>query len=273
MNKFSVLMCVWGGDNPDWFSEAVESILNQTVKPDEVVITADGPLTPELDNILLRLGKNSLFKIIRLDKNYGHGYARNTGLQNCSYDLVALMDADDISLPYRFEKQLAFFEEDKDIVGGNMSEFIGEPCNTVGKRIVPQDDAEIKNYMKKRCPMNQSTVMFKKASVEKAGGYIDWYCDEDYYLWLRMYLANMKFANVPEILVNVRVGEDMYRRRGGIKYFKSEAKLQKYMLDNKVIGFARFVLNVSERLVVQVLMPNCLRARFFKRFARSNSDV
>ena len=70
MNKFSVLMCVWGGDNPDWFSEAVESILNQTVKPDEVVITADGPLTPELDNILLRLGKNSLFKIIRLDKNF-----------------------------------------------------------------------------------------------------------------------------------------------------------------------------------------------------------
>ena len=265
-------MCVYGGDNSKWFKSAVDSVVNQTVKPKEVVIVVDGPVSLELDNILCSFEKDSLFKIIRLDKNYGQGYARKIGLENCSYDLIALMDADDISLPYRFEKQIALFEDDIDIVGGIISEFIGEPDNAVGKRIVPLADAEIKEYMKKRCPMNQVTVMFKKASVEKVGGYIDWYGEEDYYLWLRMYLANMKFANVPDVLVNVRVGNDMYNRRGGLKYFKSEAKLQKYMLNNKVIGFGRFVLNVFERLVLQVLMPNALRGWIFKRFARSGSD-
>lgn len=274
MKEFSVSMCVYGGDNPSWFSGAVDSIVNQTVRPNEIIIVVDGSIPLELDNIISSFEKDSLFKVIRLDKNYGHGYARKIGLENCSYDLIALMDADDISLPDRFEKQLPFFDNDNDIdiVGGNISEFIGEPCNVVGKRMVPSTDAEIKKYMKKRCPMNQMTVMFKKASVERVGGYIDWFCDEDYYLWLRMCLADMKFANVADVLVNVRVGEDMYCRRGGLKYFKSEAKLQKYMLDNNVIGFGRFLLNVSERLVIQVLMPNALRGWFFKRFARSGSD-
>lgn len=272
MKKFSVSLCVYSGDKPEWFAQAVDSIVKQTVKPDEIVIVVDGPVPLELDNIIYSFEQDSLFKVIRLDNNYGHGYARKIGLQSCSYDLIALMDADDISSPDRFEKQLPFFENNIDIVGGNISEFIGGPENVVGKRIVPTTDAEIKNYMKKRCPMNQVTVMFKKTSVEKVGGYINWYCEEDYYLWLRMFLADMKFANVPDVLVNVRVGEDMYRRRGGIKYFKSEAKLQKYMLDNKIIGFARFVLNVSERLVLQVLIPNSLRGWIFKHFARSNSD-
>ena len=270
MKKFSVSMPVYSGDNPEWVLSAVESIVNQTVKPDEVVIVVDGTVSFELDNLLCSFEKDPLFKIIRLDKNYGHGYARKIGVENCSNDLIALMDADDISLPYRFEKQISLFENDIDIVGGNISEFIGEPDNTVGKRIVPKEDAEIKEYMKKRCPMNQVTVMFKKVSVEKAGGYIDWYCEEDYYLWLRMNLEGMKFANVPEVLVNVRIGEDMYRRRGGLKYFKSEARLQGYMLKKGVIKFPRYVLNMAERLVLQVLMPNRLRGWVFKNFARSS---
>ena len=120
--------------------------------------------------------------------------------------------------------------------------------------------------------MNLVTVMFKKSSVDKAGGFIDWYCEEDYYLWVRMSLANMKFKNVDDDLVNVRVGNEMYRRRGGIKYFKSEAALQKYMFKNKVIGFVTFFINVNKRLIVQVLLPNKLRGWVFKKFARTNAE-
>ena len=163
------------------------------------------------------------------------------------------MDADDVSLPNRFEEQIKYFMQTEiDIVGGNISEFVGDESNIVAYRKVPMIDSEIKEDMKKRCPLNQMTVMFRKSVYEKAGGYIDWYCDEDYYLWLRMMQKDAVFANTGTVLVNVRVGADMYRRRGGLKYFKSEAKLQKYMLDNKIIGIATFFMNVCKRLIVQV---------------------
>lgn len=272
MKQFSVSMCVYGGDHPAWFSAAVDSIVNQTVKPDEIVIVVDGPVPDELGAVLARYEEKPTFKIIRLPENHGHGYARRIGLQSCSFDLVALMDADDISLPDRFEKQLPYFDGEVDIVGGNIAEFVGEPTNIVGRRIVPSDDGQIKAYLKKRCPMNQVTVMFKKSAVEQVGGYIDWYCEEDYYLWLRMFLAGMRFANVPDILVNVRVGEEMYGRRGGLKYFKSEAKLQTYMLKHRVIGLGRYLLNVAERFVIQILMPNRIRGWVFKKLARSRAD-
>lgn len=268
--KFSVSMCVYGKDNPEWFRTAVNSILDQTRKPDEVVLVVDGPVPRALDDVINHFEQNSIFKVIRLPENKGHGEARRVGLINCSNELVALMDADDISAEDRFEKQLALFESDPEltIVGGNITEFIGTPDNIVEARVVKSDDASIKEDMKKRCPMNQVTVMFKKSRVDSVGGYIDWYCEEDTYLWLRLYLAGAKFANLPDYLVNVRIGKEMYQRRGGTKYFLSEAKLQKFMLNNKIIGLGRFAVNVGERLVVQVLLPNKLRSWVFKKFAR-----
>lgn len=268
--KFSVSMCVYGKDDPEWFDTAVQSILDQTVSPSEVVLVVDGPVPEVLDTVIKKYEQTDRFNVIRFEENQGHGNARRAGLSAVTNELVALMDADDISANDRFEKQLAVFEADPllDIVGGNIVEFIGTPDNVVAKREVPSDDASIKTYMQKRCPMNQMTVMFKKSSVDRVGGYVDWYCDEDYYLWLRMALAGMKFANVSDTLVNVRVGEDMYKRRGGWRYFKSEAKLQRFMRKNKVISFPTYFVNVTKRLIVQVLLPNRLRGWVFKKFAR-----
>lgn len=270
--KFSVSMCVYGGDNSEWFQTAVESILNQSLKPDEVVLVVDGPIPDELNEIVKIYERNPIFNVIRLEKNQGHGNARRMGLDNCKNELVAIMDADDISKSDRFEKQIEEFKKNQslDIVGGNITEFIDDEKNIVAERIVPADDAEIKAYMKKRCPMNLVSVMFKKTSVESVGGFIDWYCEEDYYLWLRMALAEMRFANVSDILVNVRVGKDMYKRRGGWKYYKSEAKLQKYMLKHKIINFPTYLSNKTKRFIVQVLMPNSLRGWVFKKFARKS---
>ena len=268
--KFSVSMCVYGKDNPEWFRTAVDSILNQTRKPDEVVLVVDGPVPQVLDVVINHFEQNSIFKVIRLPENKGHGEARRVGLNNCSNELVALMDADDISAADRFEKQIKMFESDPEltIVGGNITEFVGAPENIVEARVVETEDSAIKADMKKRCPMNQVTVMFKKSRVDSVGGYIDWYCEEDTFLWLRLFLDGAKFANLPDYLVNVRIGKEMYQRRGGTKYFLSEAKLQKFMLDNKIIGLGRFAVNVGERLVVQVLLPNKLRSWVFKKFAR-----
>jgi len=268
--KFSVSMCVYEKDNPDWFRVAVDSILNQTCKPDEVVLVVDGPVPEKLNAVIADYQTHPVFRVVRLETNQGHGKARQIGLEACTHELVALMDADDISVPDRFEKQLKMFAENADLVvaGGNITEFVGEISNIVGKRVVAQTDVDIKADMKVRCAMNQVTVMFRKSAVDKVGGYIDWYGEEDYYLWLRLMLDGAEFANIPEILVNVRIGEEMYQRRGGIRYFKSEAKLQKYMLDHKIIGFGTYLVNVGKRLIVQVLLPNRLRGWVFQKFAR-----
>jgi len=267
---FSVSMCVYGGDNPEHFKTAVESILNQTVTPNEIVLVVDGPVQDDLNTVILDFENREAFNVIRLKENMGHGNARRIGLENCKYELVALMDADDISVPDRFERQLEIFSQYQSIsvVGGNMAEFINTPTNVIGFRNVPQKDSEIKLYMQNRCPMNQVTVMFKKQDIYAVGGYIDWFCEEDYYLWLRLMLGNYSFMNINKVLVYVRVGKDMIHRRGGWKYFLSEVQLQKYMKSKGIIAIHKFIINVGKRYFVQILLPNKLRSWVFKNFAR-----
>lgn len=272
--SFSVSMCVYGKDDPTFFDMAVESIVRQTVPPNEIVLAVDGPIPACIQAVIEKYRKELTtisFQVVYLERNMGHGEARRVSFEHCTNELIALMDADDLSVPERFQKQLACFADDPelDIVSGIIQEFVGVPENATGKRVVPQSDGEIREYMKRRCPMNQVAVMFRKRAVEQAGGYLDWYCDEDYYLWIRMALAGCKFGNVPDILVNVRVGEEMYSRRGGWKYFRSEAKLQRLMLKKGMIGLGRYAINVGQRLVLQVLMPNRLRGFLFRKLARS----
>lgn len=265
--EYSVLMSLYIKEKPEYLRESIDSMLNQTVKPDEIVVVEDGPLTEALYAVLDEYKKkySGIVRTLRNEKNLGLGLALDAGLKACRNELVARMDTDDISRPERCEKQLAVFAKDPnlDIVGGNISEFIESVDNKVGKRVVPQTDSAIKIYLKKRCPFNHVTVMFKKSSVQKAGGYKDWFCNEDYFLWIRMFLAGMVFANIPEILTDVRVGKDMYRRRGGWKYFKSEAGIQWYMFNNNVISLPKCLYNIFLRLCLQVLMPNWVRSFVF----------
>lgn len=184
------------------------------------------------------------------------------------------MDADDISNERGFGQRPGIFREDKgiDIVGGQITEFVGKPENITGMRCVPESDADIKQYMKKRCPMNHMTVMFRRSAVERAGGYLDWYCNEDYYLWIRMALAGCTFANMPDTLCNVRVGNGMAARRGGWKYFSSEARIQKYMLQKGLIRFPRYLYNVAVRFGGEVIVPDRLRSVLF-RVVRSRNKA
>ena len=276
-------MCVYGGDNLEQFDVALRSVTQQTLPPNEIVLTVDGPIPESLGQVIKKhqqdLSATSIsFKVVRLEKNMGHGEARRVCFENCTYPLIALMDADDISVPDRFEKQINYFNDHSElsVVGGYITEFISssdvnDVSDKAGIRLVPEKDEEIKKYMKKRCPMNQVTVMFKKDDVSDVGGYIDWYCEEDYYLWIRLALAGKQFGNIPEDLVFVRVGQEMYKRRGGWKYFRSEAKLQRLMLSEKMISCFRYVINIIERFILQVLMPNIIRGWIFQKLARDKS--
>ena len=265
-------MAVYHGDKPADFVTSVESIYQQqTLKPNEFVLVVDGPVPERMAKTISKLESDiECLKVIRFAENRGHAAARQAGLEAASNEVIALMDADDISLPNRFEKQIAFMEAHPDVavVGGQISEFIDSTDNIVGRREVPLSNEEIYSYIKRRCPFNQMTVMLSRAKVIEAGGYIDWFCNEDYYLWIRLALANNQFANLTDILVNVRVGKEMYQRRGGWRYFKSETKLQGYMLQHNVISLPRYLYNVAGRFVIQVAIPNRLRGFIFQKLFR-----
>lgn len=270
---FSVAISVYKNDDPVFFDLALQSITkDQTEKPDEIVLIVDGPIPEALMAVVDRYeAEYPGFRAIRLPENKGLGNALRLAVENCSHALIARMDSDDISLPTRFEQQLRCFEENPelDIVGGDITEFIGESDNIVGKRIVPQMDAEIKAYMQTRCAMNHVSVMYKKSAVLSVGNYIDWFWNEDYYLWIRMQQKGCTFGNTGTVLVNVRSGADMYQRRGGKKYFQSEKGLQDYMLKHKMIGFGTYGMNVLKRWIVQIALPNSVRGWVFRMFART----
>ena len=199
MKQFSIITSVYKNDKPEFVRVALDSMLvNQSVKPSEIVLVQDGPVPDELSNLLSEYETKypEVMNIIRLEKNSGLGNALKIGTETAKYDIVARMDSDDICLPNRFEKQLEYLEQhpDVDIVGGQMTEFIGEPKNIVGQRVVPTDNEAIYEYMKSRCALNHVTVMFRKEAVLRVGNYQDWFWNEDYYLWVRMMAGGCKFG-------------------------------------------------------------------------------
>lgn len=271
-DRYSVLMSVYANENAEYFEKAINSMVMQTLPPDEIVLVEDGPLNEDLYSVIRRFKVKypRLITSVVNEKNMGLGIALQKGLIVARNELIARMDTDDIANKERCEKQLNYLNANLDcsIVGGQIAEFIDVPNNIVGKREVPLSDKEIKKFMRRRCPFNHMTVMFRKTEVLKAGNYQDWYWNEDYFLWIRMALENEKFANLADVLVNVRTSRDLYQRRGGIKYFVSERKIQKLMLEEKMIGYFRYSINVIERAILQVFMPNWLRSIVFKCFAR-----
>lgn len=273
MELFSVCTSVYKNDKTEYVRVALDSMLvHQSVKPSEIVLVQDGPVPNELASLLQEYEDKypSVMHIIRLEKNGGLGNALKLGVENAQYGICARMDSDDICLPDRFEKQLVYLDAhpEVDIVGGQMTEFIDAPDNIIGRRDVPLTNEEIYEYMKSRCALNHVTVMFRKEAVMKAGNYQDWFWNEDYYLWVRMMKAGCKFANIPDVAVNVRSGADQYARRGGKKYFDSEIGIKKLMLNEGMISKTQFAINYVERFIIQLLLPNSVRGWVFRTFAR-----
>ncbi len=270
--KTSVLMSTYKNDNINFLGHAIDSVINQTKKPDEIVIVVDGPIPKENFLLLNEYSKkNKEIRIIKCKENMGLGLALRKGVEECNNELIIRMDSDDISKCDRIEKLYKEIVNGKhDIVGSNITEFINDENNIVSRRVVPEKDDEIKKYMKKRCPMNHVSVIFRKESVQKVGNYESLLYNEDYLLWIKMAQAGMKFYNIQEDLVNVRVGSDMYKRRGGRKYFRSEKRIQDYMLKNKIISISVYITNIIKRYILQVLMTNNMRQFVFQKFARKS---
>ena len=223
--KFSVLMSLYIKEKAEYFDECMQSMLNQTVLPAEIVIVFDGPISDELRKTVERYRTENpgWIKTVENEKNKGLGLALADGVPACTYELIARMDTDDIARADRFEKQLEMFMNDSelDICGSHIIEFEGQIDNILSKRDVPIKHKEIAEYQKQRSAFNHMTVMYKKSTVLRAGNYEHCPLMEDDMMWIRMLIAGAKCANVDDYLVYARTGYEMIERRGGWSYYKN----------------------------------------------------
>ena len=250
---FSVLIAVYDKEQPSYLRQSLDSIFNQELPPDEVVLVEDGPLNEALEGVIRDYDKR--LKIVKLQENKGLGLALREGLNHCSYDIVARMDSDDIANPKRFRKEMVWLTEhpETDVVGSWVEEFKDTPSNPVSIRKVPENHEELLRFSRKRNPMNHPTVMFRKQSVLDAGSYRDCPLFEDYDLWVRMLHNGANFHNLQEPLLWFRLSSQLYSRRGGRHYMRKEMAFQKQMHREGHISWRRMMLNILIRTTMRAL--------------------
>lgn len=269
--EYSVLMSVYHKEKPEYLKQAIESIQAQTLPTNNFVLVCDGPLNDALDRVIVAKQQEmgAVLNVVRLAKNGGLGNALNEGIKHCKNELVARMDSDDIAYPDRCERQIAVFNTHPEvsICSGIVEEFTTDPNIVDTRRVPPEINAEIVEFAKKRNPFNHPCVMYKKTAVEAAGSYQDFYLLEDYYLWLRMLMAGYQGYNIQEPLLHMRAGSEMYLRRAGWKYAKTQEKLFKLMKDSGFIRNGQYIKSCVIRSG-SALAPNWLRKFMFEKVLR-----
>ena len=271
---FSVAMSIYKNDDPQYLKEALDSVINQTLKPREIVVVGDGPVPETLTAAVAEEEKRAREQGIELrflpqEVNRGLGEALRIACENCRYDYIARMDSDDISLPYRFEKQMRVFDEHPEVgmVGGMITEFVGSPDNIVDSRVLPLDNEGIYRMMQTRCGVNHVTVIIRKSDLMEAGNYSGRFRQEDFYLWARMMKNKVIIQNIPDVVVNVRSGADQFARRGGMKYFHEHMKVFKFMYHEGLISYPVLLENYCLRFA-QVAFPTTLRTWVYQHLLR-----
>ncbi len=268
-NKYSVLMTVYEKSNADQFDTALDSIVNQTVMPDQIVVSADGKLTDELEKVIEKYADEykNIFTVIHNPK-MGNYYAANAGIKKCRNEFIARMDSDDIAYRDRCEKELAEFEKSyADIVGSYADEFIGDRKNIVSVRKVPINNEEIKKYAKKRNPFNHPSIMFRKSAAVKCGGYSRMKRCEDYDFVVKMIMNGAVCRNIPESLLYYRITEDNYSRRKNFDNTKGFIYVRYRNWRRGFCGFFDFfALSVIQ--IVLFVLPVGITKVFYQKILR-----
>lgn len=263
--KFSVLMTTYYKETPNNLNISLKSITDdQTVLPDQIVLVLDGLVGNELEQIITRYVDKypNIIFVHRLPSNVGQGRASAEGIKYCKHDYIARMDSDDISISNRFEMQILKFESNPNlsVVAGYIGEFEDDPTKIKFVRNVPETHDKICKMFRFRNPINNVSVMFKKKALERAGGYQNERANEDFSVYVRMLMTGSEFYNIPMILVKVRVGKDMLKRRGDINIFFAWCKNQKVLLLGKKTNIFLFISSCFGCLLFIGIHPN------FKQF-------
>ena len=269
--KFSVLITTYYKEKPDNLRRSLCSIIQeQTVKPDQVVLVLDGPVGEQLEAVVGEYEREyTNFDVVRLQQNMGQSGASEAGLKYCKYELIARMDSDDISEPDRFEKELKIFEENPliDVVGAWIGEFYDDETKITKIRCVPEMDYEIKKRFRFRNPINNVSVMMKKKTILDAGAYSEKSANEDYSLYVQMFINGAFFYNIPQILVRVRTGNGMTVRRNDMNIFFDWRKDQIKLLKSHNTSIIEYFVSCLGCFFF-VVMPYSIKEKIYQLFLR-----
>lgn len=273
--KFTVLLPVYNGDNAEHFQLALESILIQTLLPDELILLIDGKVNRGIEKVIkdfINAQTNIEIKIVRNKVNKGLGQTLRNGVLISNNEFIVRMDADDICEKSRFEIQMKYFSsQDIDILGGQIEEFNEAIGDLKRFRSVPLNSHEIRLFSKRRNPINHMTVCFKKSAILSIGNYEDVPGYEDYYLWMKALKCNLKVQNLNYTLVYARVKELVIKRQG-MKFFKKEVQFQIKLFRNNLVTFNTFIVNVFIRALPRLLPLPLLNMVYNRRLRKVKSN-
>jgi glycosyltransferase involved in cell wall biosynthesis len=271
MTAFSLLMPVYDHDRPEFLHRAFESaVVEQSRPPDEVVIVRDGPVPPALQRCVEELAATSPVpvRLVELPVHLGLAAALDVGIATCRHDVIARMDADDVSLPDRFAAEMTLIDAGADLVGSALVEFADDETRPLAVRTPPLTQAGIEARARFHSPFNHPTVVYRRDAVLNAGGYRELPLLEDYWLFARMIGSGARVANVDRPLLRYRVGAGAYSRRGGWRLLRSELVLQRRLRCEGFTTTPQMLRNVAVRGGYRVV-PEPLRRFAYRRvFAR-----
>ena len=259
--NFSVLQSVYKNDKPEFLDNALESISQQTLIPNEIILVKDGEISEKLLEIITKWEKKLPITFVGYSENKGLAHALNYGLTFIKTELVARMDSDDICYPDRFEKQVLQFEKDKDlsILGTGIEEFY-DNHNFKQIRLYPEFSNKKSKSLYKGTPLAHPTVMLKTEILKKFLYNEQTKCNEDIELWFRLLMNNYSIRTLQEPLLHFRITDGTFKRRS-IKKAVNEFSIYHRAL-HKINGFSKLNVYLVLRLITR-FMPSIINKKLY----------
>lgn len=243
----SVVMSIFN-EKIEEINKSIDSILNQTYKNFEFVIVLDNPDNKEIKKELEKI-KDSRVKIIINEENKGLAFSLNRGIKFSKGKYILRMDADDISLTNRLEKQIEYLLKNDDIdLLGTAAYLIDENEVKIGEINTILEERRIRKRMKYMNSFIHPTLIVKKSILEKIGLYREFPCAQDYDLILRIIDYDGKVANLSEKLLYYRVRENSLTSQKGLFQFLLAEYAKKLSLERKKEKRDNFSKEVIEKL-------------------------
>ena len=266
--KIAVILPVYRKDKVEYLSKSVESILYQTYRNIHLYIGVDGPVGEDLRENLQLLEKQNTVSVVWFEENRGLACVLNDLLDICfseGYEYIARMDADDISEPSRFEKQMAYMEKypEIDVVGGAIKE-IDEKGKYRNKTIIyPERPEECRAFFSKRNPHAHPAVLFRRSFFDKLNGKKyrpEYRQNQDTMLWYDGMMAGTQHANISDVVLKFRMTDAMFKKRRNGWAFAKKQFTDRLMINRglsygfgaDVYGFAMFCMLVSPAWVKKI---------------------
>lgn len=272
MDKIAVILPVYKNDKVSYVRLSLDSILGQTYRDIRLFVGVDGPVGEDLEDCLRQYEQDARVTVEWFKENRGLAIVLNDLLDSCfkaDYNYIARMDADDISLPDRFEKQIAYLQQrsDIDVVGGAIEE-IDVNGDSRGKTIVyPETNEGCYRFFAKRNPHAHPTVMFRKSFFEKAGCKYrpEYRQNQDTMLWLDGMRHGTRHANIPDIILRFRMTDTLFKkRRNGWAFAKKQ--LHDRLMINKILGYGFGADVFGYMMFVMLISPSWIKKIAYRLF-------